>query len=582
MCSRWDGNGTWMPHRIGWRVGSFMGLTIKFQPTGLIPNNPDPIVMDGSSVTIGRGGSNSLTLVDNERMISTNHCVIEDKGGEYVILDISTNGTFLNYGKIPIGDNPTILSDGDIISIGPYELLIDLSEKNDADPMDFQNNSTTPAPFQGSSQPELDEIINVLDEPEQSGDFLTDLVGEGPKKQDSLEASELDDDIDIFSDISNNNDDPLSKNVIPDDIDFGSPVSDHSPSVQDSFVPSKHSVIPDDWDDDALSASEQSTSKSPQNIDPFVDDFSGSDTFMDLEENPSQNGNDYSTTENLEGQSTVPVQDLGIDGQDSVSKSENNNDQKMIDNLAMDDDPLDFSKDKEEAVGQDLINLVALPNEQEHLSSKVPHEIEKSNPLEPSETVSVNAAAISAFIHALDIEDFKISDDQLVETMGQMGTVCKVLITGIREVLMTRSSIKNEFKLNQTMIGARGNNPLKFSVSAEEAVKSIVMPASKGYLNSDKAAEEALRDIKAHEIAMISGMEVALKSVLNRLSPKKLEAMMEEDGKIGGLLKGKKARYWEVYEKMYSQISEQAENEFHEFFSKEFSQAYEDQLEKLK
>jgi predicted component of type VI protein secretion system len=159
-----------------------MGLTIKFQSTGLIPNNPDPIVMDGSSVTIGRGGSNSLALVDNERMISTNHCVIEDKSGEYVMLDISTNGTFLNYGKIPIGDNPTILSDGDIISIGPYELLIDLSEKNDADPMDFQNNSTTPAPFQGSSQPELDEIINVLDEPEQSGDFLTDLVGEGPKK----------------------------------------------------------------------------------------------------------------------------------------------------------------------------------------------------------------------------------------------------------------------------------------------------------------------------------------------------------------------------------------------------------------
>ena len=75
-----------------------MGLTIKFQPTGLIPNNPDPIVMDGSAVTIGRGGSNSLALVDNERMISTNHCVIEDKGGEYVILDISTNGTFLNYG----------------------------------------------------------------------------------------------------------------------------------------------------------------------------------------------------------------------------------------------------------------------------------------------------------------------------------------------------------------------------------------------------------------------------------------------------------------------------------------------------
>ena len=120
------------------------------------------------------------------------------------------------------------------------------------------------------------------------------------------------------------------------------------------------------------------------------------------------------------------------------------------------------------------------------------------------------------------------------------------------------------------------------SVSAEEAVRSIVLPASRGYLSSDKAAEEALRDVKAHEIAMVSGMEAALKSVLDRLSPKKLEAMMDDDGKMGSLLKGKKARYWEVYEKMYSQISEQAENEFHEFFSKEFSKAYEEQLEKLK
>jgi type VI secretion system protein ImpI/type VI secretion system protein len=33
---------------------------------------------------------------------------------------------------------------------------------------------------------------------------------------------------------------------------------------------------------------------------------------------------------------------------------------------------------------------------------------------------------------------------------------------------------------------------------------------------------------------------------------------------------------------MYSEISDQAENEFHNFFSKEFSKAYEEQLERLK
>jgi type VI secretion system protein ImpI/type VI secretion system protein len=48
------------------------------------------------------------------------------------------------------------------------------------------------------------------------------------------------------------------------------------------------------------------------------------------------------------------------------------------------------------------------------------------------------------------------------------------------------------------------------------------------------------------------------------------------------MFKGKKARYWEVYEKMYAQISDQAENDFHELFSREFARAYKEQLEKLK
>jgi type VI secretion system FHA domain protein len=147
---------------------------------------------------------------------------------------------------------------------------------------------------------------------------------------------------------------------------------------------------------------------------------------------------------------------------------------------------------------------------------------------------------------------------------------------------MTRTSIKNEFKMNQTMIRASGNNPLKFSVSVNEAIKSLVKPPAAGYLGSEVAVEEALRDVKAHEIAMVTGMEVALKSVLMRLSPEQLELRMEKTGSVGSLLKGKKARYWEIYEKMYSEISDQAENEFQELFSKEFSNAYEAQLEKLK
>ena len=102
----------------------------------------------------------------------------------------------------------------------------------------------------------------------------------------------------------------------------------------------------------------------------------------------------------------------------------------------------------------------------------------------------------------------------------------------------------------------------------------------KGFYES--AAEQALDDIKAHEIATITGMEAALKGVLAKLNPEVLAGQIETAGGVGGLLKGKKAGYWEVYEKIYAEISDQAENDFHDLFSREFARAYKEQLDKLK
>ncbi|WP_386630620.1 type VI secretion system-associated FHA domain protein TagH [Sulfitobacter geojensis] len=132
------------------------------------------------------------------------------------------------------------------------------------------------------------------------------------------------------------------------------------------------------------------------------------------------------------------------------------------------------------------------------------------------------------------------------------------------------------------MISAGGNNPLKFSISADQAIESLIKPKSRGYLGSETATEQALNDIKAHEVAMVTGMEAALKGILAKLDPEVLGAQIESGGSFSSLLKGKKARYWEVYEKMYGQIADQAENDFHELFSREFARAYKDQLEKLK
>ncbi|MEO0866207.1 MAG: type VI secretion system-associated FHA domain protein TagH, partial [Pseudomonadota bacterium] len=122
----------------------------------------------------------------------------------------------------------------------------------------------------------------------------------------------------------------------------------------------------------------------------------------------------------------------------------------------------------------------------------------------------------------------------------------------------------------------------KFTISPEQAIEAMVRPKAHGYLDANEATTQALKDIKAHEVAMITGMEAALKGILKKLDPAVLETKISSDSSLSGMLKSRKARYWEIYEKMYSEISDQAENDFQELFAKEFARAYQDQLDKLK
>ena len=146
-------------------------------------------------------------------------------------------------------------------------------------------------------------------------------------------------------------------------------------------------------------------------------------------------------------------------------------------------------------------------------------------------------------------------------------------------MLFTRTEIKGEFRIERTQISAGGNNPLKFALSPEHAVEMILRPRAKGYMDSGTAVREALDDIQAHEMAMVTGIQAAIRELLARMSPKAVE---ERAGTGGGMLSNKKARLWDEYERLYGDLADKAQNDFHDFFAKAFSRAYQDQLEKLK
>ena len=517
-----------------------MAVTLRFQSTGAMPGNGDPIVMRGPSLTLGRGAENDVVLPDPDRVLSKRHCAIENHNGNVVVVDFSTNGTFLNYGKIALGATPTPLNDGDILSVGPYEIQVNVRS---ADTSDVIADPIGDAPISHGFATNAPSAADLLDAPGDGSDFLDDLLDgrDGPVGPGSVSRDEPGDDGLLpplgDEDILPPAEDPFSGQ--------GASAAMHTPSAQDHFAAPRttggSSAIPDDWDEDFLAPSTPAVANpaSGNAQDPFADSV------------------------DLSAASFIP-DDFGLEGTTEPEPTI----EAPSPELEINDVPLS--------------DPVQVPPASANSVPVEPSVVVSEKPAEAATSPAANDAAARAFLKSLGAEDHAVTDQELTSTLSRMGHVLRIMIEGVREVLMTRTSIKSEFRIDQTMIQAGGNNPLKFSISPEQAVEAMIKPKAKGYLDATEATTQALQDVKAHEVAMITGMEAALKGVLARLDPKVLEDKIVVKGAFSSLIKSKKARYWEVYEDMYAEISDQAENDFHDLFAKEFAKAYQDQLNKLK
>ena len=87
--------------------------------------------------TIGRGTDNAWILPDPERYLSGKHVRIDFRAGTYVLVDTSSNGTYVNGAQVPLGKyHDYVLKDGDYVRLGEYELLVSIDKSTDFPPDD--------------------------------------------------------------------------------------------------------------------------------------------------------------------------------------------------------------------------------------------------------------------------------------------------------------------------------------------------------------------------------------------------------------------------------------------------------------
>ena len=416
--------------------------------------------------SIGRSDKSDWVLPDPERVISGKHVSILPRGGDYYLIDESTNGTLV--GGIELGKGQQVeLKEGDEIDIGEYRIIVDRIESV---------TSMGPLPAPPSESPAEAQIPSVS----------PPLVGE-----DAL--------------------DPL--NLIGGDDAAPAPVApklppaqpDDLPVANQAFVPPK--IVPDP-DPPAMAAGEIpddwfNTAENPQ-----VDEAAG---LASPDPSPSPRPSPTPGPTSMPGATASP--------------------------------PI-------------VPPVPPIP------------------PVAPSATAGGDVAAL---LRAAGIDPETV-DAGVLDSLGQS---LRIVVQGMVEVLRGRAEIKNQFRVQQTQLKAKDNNPLKVAINAEDALFNLFVKPGDGFKDPVGAFREGFDDIKHHQVAMLMGMQAGFQALLARFDPDRLEPIFDRRMKSGRLLGAmNKTKYWDQYRDMFNDLGDD-EEAFRKLFGETFAQEYENEMVRL-
>ena len=413
--------------------------------------------MDQGVMAIGRSSDNDWVLPDPERLVSSQHCVIQYKDGRYYLTDNSTNGVELVKAGIRMRrGNSEPLQDGELIRIGDYEIQARI---------DFNVQAIDSQPFAGNSPNSFEALMGAVASPPAPTPMIAPQF-QGASAMETLP--------DLF--------DFLSPTAVPPPT-----VADHVPSEQHDFRPPapvavpapekplvQGSVIPEDWD--------------------------------------------------LFSDAPAPVV-----------------------NAAPAPAPI--------LPPPPVVEPVALP---------------VANAEPPPDL-------LQAFLRGAGLDQLRLDKADACAQMESIGRSYRLMVEGLIDVLRARASLKGEFRMQQTMIRPAENNPLKFAPNADEALLLLLRHGNQAFMAPDLAVRDSFDDLRAHQLAVMAGVEAAIKHLLTRFEPAQLEERMGKPGGLSSLFNGsRQAQYWQQFTELYSNISREAQDDFQDLFGREFSRAYEE------
>lgn len=198
-------------------------------------------------------------------------------------------------------------------------------------------------------------------------------------------------------------------------------------------------------------------------------------------------------------------------------------------------------------------------------------------PVQPAPAAArppANGIAIVAQSAGIGTDKLHGDDTQTLTTAGRL---LRRLVAGMVVMLEARARAKSQLGAQSTSLEFDGNNPLKFARTPEQALEQLLNDPQRGFMDGERAVEDAFKDLQAHQMATLKAMQGALRATLDRFSPRAIRSRAETGGFLARILPGARdAALWAAYEREFSGVAHGSDEAFMDMFAKEFRRAYDE------
>jgi type VI secretion system FHA domain protein len=233
-------------------------------------------------------------------------------------------------------------------------------------------------------------------------------------------------------------------------------------------------------------------------------------------------------------------------------------------------------------VEADVETMEAAFDQDEQPVAPPPHPKHDVLPLAEADLVATDL--LDSFLDGLGINRTELHPSvDLGEIMQNAGEVMREFVEGTAQLLASRANLKNAFRLDQTTVLPRHNNPIKLSANTKDAIKQLLVGKEGEYLGPRDAVREVCRDLLFHQDAFLDAMNNSFVEFAERLDPDELQQGFDRALDSNFFTKFRnKSKYWELYGDFYPTLTDKGGGRFPQMFSEDFVRAYERQIAEYK